>query len=347
MRGRMRAAVLHKPLDMRLEEVEIPEIGPMDVLVRMRAVGVCGSDVHYFLHGRAASFVVTKPIILGHECAGDIAEVGSKVQNLEVGQRVVIEPGFTCGRCNYCRGGRYNLCRNVRFYGTPPYDGAFSEYAAAPAENVYPLPDNVSYEEGAMIEPLAVGMMAARRGSVTIYDKVAILGAGPIGQMALRAVKAQGVLETYVTDVIGYRLEHAERAGATVVINPAEEDVVERIMDLTGGEGVDVVIEASGAVDAVRQAFKMVRPGGRVVLVGIFPSVEIEVPLAETITKELDVLGVFRYANIFPTAVRCVSSGRIEVKSLITHKFPLERIVEGFEIHIKKIGNPMKVQIII
>ncbi|KYH42088.1 MAG: alcohol dehydrogenase [Candidatus Bathyarchaeota archaeon B26-2] len=347
MRGRMRAAVLHKPLDMRLEEVEIPEIGPMDVLVRMRAVGVCGSDVHYFLHGRAASFVVTKPIILGHECAGDIAEVGSKVQNLEVGQRVVIEPGFTCGRCNYCRGGRYNLCRNVRFYGTPPYDGAFSEYAAAPAENVYPLPDNVSYEEGAMIEPLAVGMMAARRGSVTIYDKVAILGAGPIGQMALRAVKAQGVLETYVTDVIGYRLEHAERAGATVVINPAEEDVVERIMDLTGGEGVDVVIEASGAVDAVRQAFKMVRPGGRVVLVGIFPSVEIEVPLAETITKELDVLGVFRYANIFPTAVRCVSSGRIEVKSLITHKFPLERIVEGFETHIKKIGNPMKVQIII
>jgi len=343
----MRAAVLHKPLDMRLEEVEIPEIGPMDVLVRMRAVGVCGSDVHYFLHGRAASFVVTKPIILGHECAGDIAEVGSKVQNLEVGQRVVIEPGFTCGRCNYCRGGRYNLCRNVRFYGTPPYDGAFSEYAAAPAENVYPLPDNVSYEEGAMIEPLAVGMMAARRGSVTIYDKVAILGAGPIGQMALRAVKAQGVLETYVTDVIGYRLEHAERAGATVVINPAEEDVVERIMDLTGGEGVDVVIEASGAVDAVRQAFKMVRPGGRVVLVGIFPSVEIEVPLAETITKELDVLGVFRYANIFPTAVRCVSSGRIEVKSLITHKFPLERIVEGFETHIKKIGNPMKVQIII
>jgi len=347
MRGRMRAAVLHKPLDMRLEEVEIPEIGPMDVLVRMRAVGVCGSDVHYFLHGRAASFVVTKPIILGHECAGDIAEVGSKVQNLEVGQRVVIEPGFTCGRCNYCRGGRYNLCRNVRFYGTPPYDGAFSEYAAAPAENVYPLPDNVSYEEGAMIEPLAVGMMAARRGSVTIYDKVAILGAGPIGQMALRAVKAQGVLEMYVTDVIGYRLEHAERAGATVVINPAEEDVVERIMDLTGGEGVDVVIEASGAVDAVRQAFKMVRPGGRVVLVGIFPSVEIEVPLAETITKELDVLGVFRYANIFPTAVRCVSSGRIEVKSLITHKFPLERIVEGFETHIKKIGNPMKVQIII
>jgi L-iditol 2-dehydrogenase len=165
--------------------------------------------------------------------------------------------------------------------------------------------------------------------------------------MALRAVKAQGVLETYVTDVIGYRLEHAEKAGATAVINPMEEDAVERIIDLTGGEGVDVVIEASGAVEAVRQAFRMVRPGGRVVLVGIFPSVELEVPLAETITKELDVLGVFRYANIFPTAVRYVSSGRIEVKSLITHRFPLERILEGFETHIKKIGNPMKVQIII
>jgi len=347
LKGKMKAAVLYRALDMRIEEVDIPQIGPNDVLVKIKVVGICGSDVHYYLHGRAASFIVKEPLILGHECSGVIIEIGSEVENLEVGQKVVIEPGFTCGKCRYCREGRYNLCRNVKFYGTPPYDGVFSEYAAAPSQNVYPIPEGMTFEEGALIEPLAVGMMAAKRGSVSVDDTVAILGAGTIGQMALRAVLARGVSETYVTDIIDYRLEYAKEAGAKAVINPKKEDLYDAINDLTSNEGVDVVIEASGAEEAVRQAFQIVRPGGRIVLVGITPSVSFEAPLSETVTKELDVLGVFRYANVFPTAIRCVHSGKIEVKSLVTHRFPLDRILEGFETHIKKTGNPMKVQIIV
>ncbi|MEM2820536.1 MAG: alcohol dehydrogenase catalytic domain-containing protein, partial [Candidatus Bathyarchaeia archaeon] len=160
----MRAAILYRPLDMRIEHIDVPEIGSKDVLVRVRRVGICGSDVHYYLYGRIGSFIVDKPLILGHECSGDVVEVGEAVNNIKVGDRVVIEPGFTCGVCEYCRSGRYNLCPNIQFYATPPYNGAFAEYVSAQAGNVYQMPEGMTYEEGAMIEPLAVGLMAAKRG---------------------------------------------------------------------------------------------------------------------------------------------------------------------------------------
>jgi len=341
----MKAAVMHKPLDMRIEEVNIPKIGQRDVLVRTRVVGICGSDVHYFQHGRIGSFVVEKPHILGHEFSGDIVELGDEITGLEVGQRVVVEPGRACGKCQYCRKGRYNLCRDMQFHGTPPYDGAFAEYIAVPEQNVILMPERMSYEEGAMIEPLAVGMMAAERGRVCVYDTVAILGAGPIGQMALQAVKAHGVLETYVTDVEDYRLDYAQKYGAKAVINPAKEDVVDTIMEITDDEGVDVVIEASGAMSAIKQAFEITRPGGRIVHVG-YPPTDVQVPLTDVIINELDILGVRRYANVFQTAIRSVSLGEAVVKPFITHSFPFERILEGFGTHIRRIGNPMKVQII-
>jgi len=347
MEGKMKAAVLHRPLDIRIEEVDIPQIGPNEVLVRMRCVGICGSDAHFYLHGRIGSLVLEKPTILGHECSGEVAEVGDNVSHLKVGERVVVEPGFTCGKCQYCRGGRYNLCREVRFYGVPPFNGAFAEYTSAPEQNVYPMPDDISYEEGAMIEPLAVGMMAAKRGAVSVHDSVAILGAGPIGQMALQAVKAHGILETYVTDVIDYRLDYAENFGAKAVINTGRENAIHRILELTDNEGVDVAIEASGAIPAGQQAFDIVKPGGRIVLVGNFPSTEFQVPLMKAILKELDIRGIRRYVNLFPTSIRCVSSGKVDLKPLITHRFPLEKILEGMETQIKKIGNPMKVQITI
>lgn len=347
MKGKMKAAVLHKALGMRVEEVDIPKIGPNDVLVRIKSVGICGSDVHFYLRGRAASFVVTEPLILGHECAGEVAEVGAEVQQVEVGHRVVIEPGLPCRKCNFCKEGRYNLCRDLRFYAAPPYDGAFAEYASASEENVYLMPDGMSYEEGAMIEPLAVGMMAAKRGVASVYDTAAVLGSGPIGLMCLQAVRAHGVLDVYVTDLVDYRLGHAERLGASAVINPNEEDVVERVMELTDNEGVDVAVEAAGSVSALQQAFDIVKPGGRIVLVGIYPSMEFQVPMGSVLTKELDVRGVWRYANVFPTAIKCVSEGKIDVKSLITHRFPLGNILEGFETQIKKTGHPMKIQILI
>ncbi|MEM1582463.1 MAG: NAD(P)-dependent alcohol dehydrogenase [Candidatus Bathyarchaeia archaeon] len=342
--GKMRAAVLYKPLDMRIEDVDVPRIGPRDVLVRIKRVGVCGSDVHFYLHGKIGSFVVNKPLILGHECSGEVAEVGDRVENVRVGQRVVIEPGFTCGVCEYCRTGRYNLCPSVRFYGAPPYDGVFSEYALAPEENIHLMPDNMTYEEGAMIEPLAVGLMAAKRGKVSVHDRVAIFGAGPIGLMALQAVKSHGVTETFIVDVVDYRLEYAMKLGAEVAVNATREDAVSSIMEATNGRGVDVIVEASGSPKAIQQALDAVKPGGRVVLVG-YPLVDVPIVIDKIIMKELDILGVHRYANVFPTAIKLVSSGRVNVKTLVTHVFPLERILEGFNVHINKVGEPIKVQI--
>ena len=342
--GKMRAAVLHKPLDLRVEMVDVPQVGAGDVLVRMRRVGICGSDVHFYLRGRIGSFVVEKPLILGHECSGEVAEVGEEVTNVEIGQKVVVEPGFTCGICEYCRSGRYNLCPDVRFYGTPPYDGTFAEYALAPAENVYPMPDNMTYEEGAMIEPLAVGLMATKRGKVSVHDSVAIFGAGPIGLLSLQAARSHGVIETFVVDIIDYRLDYALKLGAGTVINASKEDAAETIMKKTRGRGVDVVIEASGAPEAVKQALDVVKPGGRIVFVG-YPPTEVPISIDKILIKELDILGVHRYANVFPTAIKLVSSGKIDVKSLVTHVFPLERILDGFKVHIDKIGNPIKVQI--
>ena len=342
--NKMKAAVLHRPLDLRVEMVDVPRVRAKDVLIRMRRVGICGSDVHFYLRGKIGSFVVEKPLILGHECSGEVAEVGDEVANVKVGQRVVVEPGFTCGVCEACRSGRYNLCPNVRFYGAPPYDGAFAEYALASAENVYPIPDNMTYGEGAMIEPLAVGLMATKRGGVSIHDSVAIFGAGPIGLLALQATKSHGVIETFAIDVIDYRLDYALKLGAETVINASREDPVESIREKTGGRGVDVVIEASGAPKALQQALDAVKPGGRIVIIG-YPPAEVPIPIDKILIKELDILGVHRYANVFPAAIKLVSSGRINVKTLITHVFPLEKIVEGFKVHIEKIGNPIKVQI--
>jgi len=231
-----------------------------------------------------------------------------------------------------------------KFYGAPPFHGAFKEYVTAPKQNVYPLPDNMSYEEGAMVEPFAVGMMAAKMGRISVNDTVAVLGAGPIGQMALQAAKVHGAPQIYVTDVIEYRLEYAKRYGANEIVNAAEEDVVCRINEFTDGEGVDVVVDASGAPSAIRQAVDIVKPGGRIILVG-YPPQDVSLPVPEIILKELTLQGVNRYANVYPAAIKAISSGRAIVKPYVTHVFPFEKISDGFETHIKKIGNPMKIQI--
>ncbi len=344
MKGKMKAAVLHKPLDLRVEEVSIPQIGSNEILVKMKRVGVCGSDVHFYLEGSIGSFIVKKPLILGHECAGEIVEIGDEVKTFRIGQRVVIEPGFTCGKCEYCKSGRYNLCREVKFYAAPPYDGAFAEFVSAPEQNVFVMPAEMSFEEGAMIEPLAVGMMAAKMGEVTAHDTVAVLGAGPIGQMALQAAKTYGVPETFVSDIVDYRLEYAKKYGAKEAINASKENMVEKIMELTDNKGVDVVIEASGASQSIQQSIDIVKPGGRIVLVG-YPPKDVQMPLSKVIANELRIQGIHRYANVYPTAIKDVSSGKAIVKPFVTNVFPLEKIKEAFEANINKTGNPMKIQI--
>jgi L-iditol 2-dehydrogenase len=328
----MKAAFLHKPGDLRIEEVERPKIAkPDDVLIRIKAVGVCGSDVHYYERGRIGTFVVTEPLILGHECSGEVVEVGPEVRNLKPGDRVAIEPGCPDRRCWYCKTGKYNLCRTVPFMGSPPTHGAFREYVTWPYDFVFKLPQGVSFEEGAMVEPFAVGMQSAKRGDIKPGMSAVVIGSGPIGLATMLAAAGYGATTIIATDRVASRLAVARKLGAHHTINAAETDPVEAVQRITEGEGADVVLETAGTVGTARQAQDMVRRGGVLVLVGMFAEQEFPLYVMDVIFREYDVRGVFRYCNCFPPALALIGAGRADVKSLITHEFPLERAREAIE----------------
>jgi len=263
---KIKAAVLHRAEDLRIDLVDMPEITRDDqVLIKIKTVGICGSDIHYYKHGRIGACVVKKPMILGHESAGGIIEVGKKVKNFKAGDRVVLEPGIPCGRCEYCRKGRYNLCDEVRFMATPPVDGALVEYVVYPAEYVYKLPDNLSFAEGALIEPLAVGIHATKMAGVESGDRIAVLGSGPIGLVTLQAARAKGATEAIAIDINDFRLNLAEKLGATRLIKAKEEDVCQRVKN----KGVDIVFETAGTATTTRQTVEIVKKGGTIVLIGL------------------------------------------------------------------------------
>lgn len=328
----MKAAVLHKPGDLRIEEVERPKVEkPDDVLIQVKAVGVCGSDVHYYERGRIGTFVVKEPLILGHECSGEVVEVGPEVNNVKPGDRVAVEPGCPCRRCWYCKTGKYNMCLTVPFMGSPPTHGAYREYLTWPNDFVFRLPDGVSFEEGAMVEPFAVGMQGAKRGDIKPGMSAAVIGSGPIGLATLQAAAGYGATTLIVTDLVDSRLELAKKLGATHTINAANTDPIEAVKEITQGEGADVVLETAGTVKTARQAQDMVRRGGVLVLVGMFAEQEFPLYVMDIIFREYDVRGVFRYLNCFPPALALIGAGRADVKSFITHEFPLERTQEAIE----------------
>ena len=329
MQTTMRAAVLYDIGDIRLEERATPDLGgPDQALVQIKAVGVCGSDVHFYEQGRIGTFIVREPLILGHEAAGEVVEVGDQVTDLQPGDRVAIEPGRTCRRCEFCKSGRYNLCRDVIFLGTPPVHGAFCEYVAWPADFLFKLPDPMSYEEGAMMEPLAVGIHAARLSQISLGDSVAVLGAGPIGLVSLQAAVAAGATLTIATDVIPSRLQIARQLGATHTLD-ASNDVAEAVMELTEDRGVDVVIDCVGLAETARQAIRLARRGGHIQIVGMAADTADDFPIFGISIAELSLSGTFRYANCYPSAIAAVRDGKIDVKSLITHRFPLTKIPEA------------------
>jgi L-iditol 2-dehydrogenase len=341
----MKAAVLHGIRDLRLEEVPEPKItAPDEVLVRVRWVGVCGSDVHYYTRGRVGGCVVESAMILGHECSGEVVEVGAEVKGLVMGTKVAMEPGVPCRRCEHCHGGRYNLCPDIVFWATPPVDGSLTEYVVMPQDFVFRLPEGMSLLEGALMEPLATGVAVGRRGEVAPGRTVAILGAGPIGLMCLQVCCAFGADRVAVTDIRSERLERALALGADATIE-ASGDVVERLRQELGRQGPDIVIEAAGTEETTRQAIEAVRPGGTVVLVGIAPEPAFPVNVARIIQSELQVRGLFRYANTFATAVSLCARGAVDVKSLVTHTFPLERVVEAYELAATGAGVKMMIEI--
>lgn len=330
---KQKAAYMHGTDKMIIKEIDVPEIKKDQVLVQLEYVGICGSDVHYYHSGRCGSYEVdlNEDFMLGHECAGTVVEIGEDVTSLQVGDRVALEPGITCGTCEFCKAGKYNLCPDVVFLATPPVQGCYEEYIAFPENMCFKLPDNVSTKEGALIEPLSVGFHAANQGNVQVGDTVVILGGGCIGLVTLLSCKAHGAGKIILADIVDARLEKAKELGATHVINSKKVDVKEEIARLTEGRGVDIVFETAGSPVTIAQTPFLVCKGGTIVLVGISAQEEINYNFAQIMDKEATIKSVFRYRNIYPKAIAAVASGAIDVNNIVTHEFDLEHIQEAFE----------------
>lgn len=328
--------------EMEMREVEVPKIKDNEVLVKLEYVGICGSDVHYLEHGSIGDFIVNGDFILGHECAGEIVELGSKVTNLSIGDKVALEPGCTCGQCEFCKAGKYNLCPDVEFLATPPFHGCLENYIAFPANMCFKLPDNITSKEGALVEPLAVGMHAAAQGNVKLGDSVVILGSGCIGLVTLLACKAYGATDITVVDVMPKRLDYAMKLGATRVINARDEDAVAKIDEITGGKGVDVVIETAGSKITIKQTAYLVKRGGTIVLVGMAPEDIIEYNFAKIMAKEASIQSVFRYRNIYPKAINAIAKGIIDVSGIVTHEFDFEDTAKAFDFVINNKNDVVK-----
>ena len=334
MEGKMKVAVMEGMGRMGFEERDIPKPEADEVLVKLEYVGICGSDLHYYETGAIGDYVVKPPFVLGHEPGGVVVETGEKVTHLKVGDRVALEPGKTCGHCEFCREGKYNLCPDVVFFATPPVDGVFQEYVAHKADLCFKLPDNVSTLEGALIEPLAVGFHAAIQGDAHLGQKAVVMGAGCIGLVSLMALKARGVSEVYVVDMLKNRLDKALELGADGVIDGSCEDVCARVRELTGGRGTDLVLETSGAEKAAGQAIQMAKKGSTIVFVGYSRTGEMTLPMSLALDKELTFKTVFRYRHIYPMAIEAVAAGKVNLKGIVTDIFPLDEVQKAMDYSI-------------
>ena len=312
----MRVNVLQSAGVMMPGERPVPRPAPGQVLVRIGSVGICGSDVHYYRHGRIADYVVRQPLLLGHEAGGVIVATGSGVPEHRTGQRVALEPGVPCGHCQECRTGRYNLCQDVQFFATPPVDGAFAEYVALAADFAHPIPDSITDDGAGLIEPLSVAVWACKKAEVGVGSRVLIAGAGPIGLMNVQVAKAAGATDIIVTDIAASRLANATTFGATQILDARTDDAAQL------GIKVDAFIDCSGAETAVRAGIAAVRPAGRVVLVGMGAD-NISLPVALIQGRELTITGTFRYANTYPTAIELAASGTIQLDAMVTAHYDL------------------------
>lgn len=342
MNGKMKVAVMNGIGKMGFEEREIPHPKEDEVLVKLEYVGICGSDLHYYETGAIGDYVVEPPFVLGHEPGGTVVEVGENVKHLQVGDRVALEPGKTCGHCEFCKQGKYNLCPDVVFFATPPVDGVFQEYVAHEADLCFKLPDNVSTLEGALIEPLAVGFHAAIQGNAHLGQKAVVMGAGCIGLVSMMALKARGVSEIYVVDIMEKRLEKALELGASGVIHGAKENVLERVKELTGGNGTDLVIETAGTEITTRQAIQIAKKGSTIVLVGYSKSGEMTLPMSLALDKELSFKTVFRYRHIYPMAIDAVASGKVNLKGIVTDIFTLDEAQKAMDYSVNNKADIVK-----
>ena len=343
----MQAVVLERTNEIRVRDIEIAEeLGALDVRIAIRAVGICGSDVHYYEHGGIGPFVVREPMVLGHEAAGEVVEVGSRVDSLAVGDRVCMEPGIPDPNSRASRLGIYNLDPAVRFWATPPIHGCLRPEVVHPAAYTFRLPDNVSYGEGALVEPLAVGMHAANKAQMRPGDVAVVTGAGTIGMVTALAALAGGCSEVIISDVLDPKLEVAAGLGPFVTVNAAREDLAARVRGITGGWGADILFEASGSPQVAESVFEPLCPGGTLVYIGM-PVAPITVDIVAAQAKEIRMETIFRYAHVYPRSLALMGSGKLDVKPLITDEFPFADSVRAFDFARSLPATSVKAQILL
>ena len=326
MKDKMKVAVMSDIMKTEYIEREIPKIKDEEVLVKVEYVGVCGSDLHYYETGAIGPYVVKPPFVLGHECAGTVVKIGSAVSNLKEGDRVALEPGKTCGKCDFCTKGDYHLCADVEFFATPPFDGTLCEYVAHEAKLCFKLPENVSTLEGCLIEPLAVGFHAANQGEAEFGQTAVVFGAGCIGLVSMMALKSKGVKNIIVVDIMDKRLKKALELGATYTINGASEDAVKKIFELTNGRGADIAIETAGTEITTNQCIHSVRKGANIVLVGYSGTGKMTLDMSLALDKEITFKTVFRYKHIYPMAIEAASKNNLMLEKLVTNIFDFDEV---------------------
>lgn len=341
----MEALVLEKKGVLAIREINIQEeLGPLDVRIAIHTVGVCGSDVHYYTHGEIGPFVVKEPMVLGHEASGVVVEVGAGVTNLKKGERVCMEPGIPDPNSVESRLGMYNLDPKVRFWATPPVHGVLRPTVVHPAAFTFKLPDNISFAEGAMVEPLAVGLHAANKAQIRPGDVAVVSGAGPIGMVTALAALAGGCSRVVISDVIDEKLELAATLGPITPVNIKRESLTDVVSKLTSNVGADLLFEASGNAKALETVFEPVRPGGRVILIGM-PGRPVPMSVEAAMIKEISIATIFRYAHVYPRALQLLESGRINVKPLITDVYKFADSIAAFEYATKMKLTSVKIQI--
>ncbi|MER8772018.1 NAD(P)-dependent alcohol dehydrogenase [Mesorhizobium sp. M0815] len=341
----VRALVLERQHELKLRDIDLPQtVGPGEVRIKIHTVGICGSDVHYYTHGRIGPFVVEAPMVLGHEAAGTVVETGEGVEHLKVGDRVCMEPGIPDPNSRASRLGLYNIDPAVRFWATPPIHGVLTPYVVHPANYTFKLPDNVSFAEGAMVEPFAVGMQAAAKAKIAPGDTAVVIGAGPIGTMVAIAALAGGCARAIVADLAQPKLDIAGGYQGVIPVNVRDKNLAAEVKRLTDGWGADVVFECSGSSKAWETLLDLPRPGGVVVVVGL-PVAPIAFDVATASTKEVRIETVFRYAHQYERAIALMASGRVDLKPLISATFPFEDSITAFDRAVEARPADVKLQI--
>ncbi|SAK50967.1 sulfurtransferase [Caballeronia temeraria] len=343
----MEALVLEEAKRISLRPFSLPQVvGPRDVRIKIHTVGICGSDIHYYQHGRIGPFVVNEPMVLGHEASGTVVEVGDEVKHLKTGDRVCMEPGVPDMESRASREGLYNLDPKVRFWATPPVHGCLAPYVVHPAAFTYKLPDNVSFAEGAIVEPLSIGLQAAKKAAIKPGDVAVVLGAGTIGMMCALAALAGGCSRAIVCDLVQEKLELIGGVQGVTAVNIREKRALDVVKELTDGWGADIVFEASGNEKAFEGIVDLLCPGGCIVLVGM-PQRAIPLDVVAVQIKEARIESVFRYANIFPRAIQLIASGKLDVKPFISRTFPFAEGIKAFEEAASGVPTDVKVQIVL